>query len=68
MNKIVCAKCGELKPEISFELNRGGGPRKKCRACRNAEKLESSHRCGLPRKGPSFGSRCYLRGFIEEAW
>lgn len=67
MNKIVCTCCGESKPEIAFEMSRGK-LRKKCRDCRCREKRESHRRCGDLSTGPSFGTRCYLRGFIETSW
>ncbi len=65
MNKITCARCGEPKPEIAFELYRSGRPRSKCRTCRGAEKEESHRRCGdLRFKQP----KCYNAPFIEVAW
>lgn len=66
MREIICAKCGEPKPEIAFELLRSGRPRSVCRACRSGQKRASDVRAGRNvSKGAGYGARCYLRGYAE---
>lgn len=62
MREIVCAKCGEPKPEIAFELLRSGRPRSVCRTCRSQQKRAADARAGRNvRHGAGYGARCYLR-------
>lgn len=61
MDRIVCqGPCGESKPEIAFELSRGK-LRKKCRACRSAEKSASKRRCRATQPHANFATG-QLRG------